>query len=85
MRQRQGGRVAFPLRIPLGDLSSEKLRLLAEVTEQTGAEARLTPAQGILLVDLPDSEGERIAKWLLERDFLPSRPVSIARCAGTDT
>jgi sulfite reductase beta subunit-like hemoprotein len=85
MRQCRGERVAFPLRVPLGDLSSEKLRLLAEVTEQTGAEARLTPAQGILLVDLPGSEGERIAKWLLERDFLPSRPVSIARCAGVDT
>jgi sulfite reductase beta subunit-like hemoprotein len=84
-RQVQAGLLAFPLRIPLGDISSERLRSLAELTERVGAEVRLTPAQGILLADLPEGEGKRIAKWLRERDFLPSRPVSIVRCAGTDT
>jgi ferredoxin-nitrite reductase/sulfite reductase (ferredoxin) len=46
---------------------------------------RITTAQGILLVDIPGSEGERMAGSLRDRGFLPPREVSIVRCAGTDT
>ncbi len=85
MRQRQAGRVAFPVRIPLGDISSERLRSLAELTDRVGAGVRITTAQGILLTDIPETEGERVARSLRDRGFLPPREVSIVRCAGTDT
>ena len=85
MRQRQADRLAFPVRIPFGDISSERLRSLAEVTERVGAGVRTTTAQGILLVDIPETEGERVARSLRDRGFLPPREVSIVRCAGTDT
>jgi sulfite reductase beta subunit-like hemoprotein len=84
-RQVQEGFVAFPLRIPLGDITSERLRSLAELTERVGAEVRITTAQGILLAGIPESEGERMAGSLRDRGFLPPREVSIVRCAGTDT
>jgi ferredoxin-nitrite reductase/sulfite reductase (ferredoxin) len=85
MRQRQADRLAFPVRIPLGDITSERLRSLAELTERVGAEVRITTAQGILLAGIPESEGERMAGSLRDRGFLPPREVSIVRCAGTDT
>jgi sulfite reductase beta subunit-like hemoprotein len=85
MRQRQADRLAFPVRIPLGDISSERLRSLAEVTERVGAGVRTTTAQGILLVDIPGSEGERMARSLRDKGFQPPSAASIVRCAGTDT
>lgn len=85
MRQRQAGRVALPVRIPLGDISSVRLCSLADVTERVGAGVRITTAQGILLVDIPESEGERMAGSLRGQGFLPPREVSIVRCAGTNT
>jgi sulfite reductase beta subunit-like hemoprotein len=84
-RQVQGGFVAFPLRIPLGDITSERLRSLAELTERVGAEVRLTPAQGILLVDVPEPEADRFAISLRDGGFQPPSAVSVGRCAGTDT
>jgi sulfite reductase (ferredoxin) len=83
--QREAGRLAFPVRIPLGDLSSERLRSLAELTERVGAGVRITTAQGILLVDIPETEGEGVAGALRGRGFLPPWAVSLVRCAGTDT
>jgi sulfite reductase beta subunit-like hemoprotein len=85
MRQRQAGCVALPVRIPLGDISSGQLRSLADVTERVGDGVRFTPAQGILLVDVPESEADHVAVSLRDRGFLPPREVSIVRCAGTDT
>lgn len=85
LRQRQAGCVAVPVRIPLGDLSSGQLRSLAELTERVGAGVRITTAQGILLIDIPESDGERVSRALRDRGFHPQRAVSIVRCAGTDT
>jgi sulfite reductase beta subunit-like hemoprotein len=85
IRQRQADRLAFPVAIPLGDLSSDRLRSLAEVSERAGAGVRITTAQGILLTDIPETEGERVARSLRDRGFLPPREVSLVRCAGTDT
>ncbi len=85
MRQRQEGRLAFPVRIPLGDLSSERLRSLANVTERVGAGVRFTPAQGILLVDVPEPEADDVAVSLRDGGFQPPSAASIVRCAGTDT
>ena len=85
MRQRQAGRVAFPVRIPLGDISSERLRSLAELTDRVGAEVRITTAQGILLADVPESEAMLVAALLRDGGFQPPSGASIVRCAGTDT
>jgi sulfite reductase beta subunit-like hemoprotein len=83
--QREAGRLAFPVRIPLGDLSSGQLRSLADVTERVGAGVRITTAQGILLVDIPESKADRVAASLRDRGFQPPSTLSIVRCAGTDT
>lgn len=83
--QREAGHLAFPVRIPLGDLSSERLRSLADVAERVGAGVRITTEQGILLVDIPDSEADRVAALLRDGGFQPASAVSIVRCAGTDT
>ncbi|GAB4240680.1 MAG: nitrite/sulfite reductase [Deltaproteobacteria bacterium] len=85
IRQRQADRLAFPVRIPLGDLSSGRLRSLADEAERVGAGVRITTAQGILLVDIPEPEGDRVAAALREGGFRPPAAVSIVRCAGTDT
>ena len=83
--QREAGRLAFPVRIPLGDLSSKRLRSLAELAEGVGAGVRITTAQGILLVDIPESEADRVAVSLRDGGFQPPSMLSIVRCAGTDT
>jgi len=85
MRQRQADRLAFPVRIPLGDISTERLRSLADVTEHVGAGVRFTPAQGILLVDVPDPEADHVAVSLRDEGFKPPSAAPIVRCAGTDT
>lgn len=85
LRQHPADRLAFPVRIPLGDISTERLRLLADLTERVGAGVRFTPAQGILLVDVPESEADRVAVSLRDGGFQPPSAASIARCAGTDT
>jgi sulfite reductase beta subunit-like hemoprotein len=85
MRQRQAGCVALPVRIPLGDISSGQLRSLADVTERVGDGVRFTPAQGILLIDVPESEADHVAISLRDGGFQPPSAASIVRCAGTDT
>jgi sulfite reductase beta subunit-like hemoprotein len=85
MRQRQADRLAFPVRIPLGDISSGQLRSLADGTERAGGGVRFTPAQEILLVDVPESEADHAAASLRDGGFRPPSAASIVRCAGTDT
>jgi len=85
LRQHQADRLTFPVRIPLGDLSSERLRSIAELTERVGAGVRFTPAQGILLVDIPETEADHVAVSLRDGSFQPPSAASIVRCAGTDT
>ena len=85
LRQRQEGLVALPIRVPLGDLSAGQLRALADAAEESGAEVRLTPAQGIVLADVPKAKGERVARFLRDHGFHSGRAVSLVRCAGTDT
>jgi sulfite reductase beta subunit-like hemoprotein len=85
LRRHPAGCVALPVRIPLGDISSVRLHSLADVTERVGAGVRFTPAQGILLVDVPGPEADRVVVSLRDGGFQPPSAASIARCAGTDT
>ncbi len=83
--QRIPGVVAVPLRIPLGDLSPEQLRVLADLVEEADATARFTPGQGVLLSDLPAGLVEKMAGKLRSAGFLPPSAVALTRCAGTET
>lgn len=85
IRQRQADRIAFPVRIPLGDISPDRLRRLADIAERAGAEVRITAAQGILLADIPEGEADRVVVSLRIAGFSPPSAVSLVRCAGTDS
>ncbi len=84
-RQREPGRAAFPVKVPLGDATAEQLRLLAELVDETGAEIRLTPAQGIVLANLACERAGKVAARLRAAGFSPPASVALTRCAGTDT
>ena len=83
--QRIPGVVAVPVRIPLGDLSPEQLRVLADLAEEADATARFTPAQGVLLSDFPAGLVEMMAGRLRSAGFFPPSAVVLTRCAGTET
>jgi sulfite reductase beta subunit-like hemoprotein len=85
MFQRQRGVVAVPLRVPLADLSPGTLRLLADLLEETGATAVLTPWQGILITDVPENLVPGLTGKVRESEFPPPGVVALTRCAGTET
>jgi sulfite reductase (ferredoxin) len=85
LRQRQPGRVALPIRVPLGDVTSRQLRQLSELAGDTGAQIRLTPAQGMILADLSEGRVGNASARLRMAGFPPPSSVALTRCAGTDT
>ncbi|OGP77207.1 MAG: hypothetical protein A2Z40_00320 [Deltaproteobacteria bacterium RBG_19FT_COMBO_60_16] len=85
LRQRHPGRVALPIRVPLGDVTARQLRQLAELVEETAAEIRFTPAQGMVLADLLEGRVGEASKRLRLAGFSPPSSVPMTRCAGTDT
>jgi sulfite reductase beta subunit-like hemoprotein len=85
LRQRQPGRVALPIRVPLGDVTAEQLRQLAGIVGDTGAEIRFTPAQGMVLANLAEERVGEVSERLRPVSFFPPASVALTRCAGTDT
>jgi sulfite reductase (ferredoxin) len=85
LRQRQQGRVALPFHVPLGDVAANQLRRLAELAGDTGAQIRLTPAQGMILADLAEGRVVDASARLRMAGFSPPASVSLTRCAGIDT
>jgi sulfite reductase beta subunit-like hemoprotein len=85
LRQRQPGRVALPFHAPLGDVAASQLRRLAELAGDTGAQIRLTPAQGMILADLVSGRVGEASARLRMAGFSPPASVALTRCAGTDT
>ena len=85
LRQRQPGRVALPLRVPLGDVTARQLRQLAEIVGETGAEIRFTPAQGMILSNLVEGRVGDASVRLRLAGFSPPASVALTRCSGTDT
>lgn len=83
--QKIPGSVAVPVRVPLGDLSPEQLRALADLAEGTVAIVRFTPGQGILLADLSAAYVEKVVHSLRSKGFFPPSSVPLTRCAGTET
>ncbi len=84
-RQRQPGRAALPLRVPLGDVTARQLRQLAEIAGETGTEIRFTPAQGMVLANLAEGRVGEVSARLRPAGFFPPASVALTRCAGTDT
>jgi len=85
LRQRQPGKVVLPLRVPLGNATTRQLRQLALLLEETGAEIRFTPAQGMLLAGLAEDRAGEASVRLRLSGFSPPASVALTRCAGTDT
>ncbi len=85
LRQLQPGLAALPIRVPLGDVTARQLRQLAELVEETGAEIRLTPAQGMVLANLAEERVGEVSARLRPVGFFPPASVALTRCAGIDT
>ena len=85
LRQRQPGKVALPYHVPLGDVAANQLRKLAELAGDTGAQIRLTPAQGMILADLAEGRVGDASERLRMAGFSPPASMALTRCAGTDT
>jgi sulfite reductase beta subunit-like hemoprotein len=85
LRQRQRGRAALPLRVPLGDVTARQLRQLAELVGETGVEIRFTPAQGMVIANLVEERVGEVSERLRPAGFFPPASVALTRCAGTDT
>jgi sulfite reductase (ferredoxin) len=85
LRQRQPGKVALPFHVPLGDVAAIQLRKLAELAGDTGAQIRITPAQGMILADLVEGRVGDASARLRMAGFSPPSSVALTRCAGTDT
>jgi ferredoxin-nitrite reductase/sulfite reductase (ferredoxin) len=85
LRQRQPGRVALPIRVPLGDVTASQLRQLSDLVSEMGAEIRLTPAQGMILAYLAEERVGEASARLRPVGFFPPASVAMTRCAGIDT
>jgi sulfite reductase beta subunit-like hemoprotein len=83
--QRQEGLAALPVRVPLAELAPDILRRLARLSEDAGAQVRLTPEQGLLLANVPFGDVSRTARELAGMGLFPPAEVALTRCAGADT
>jgi sulfite reductase (ferredoxin) len=66
-------------------VAANQLRKLAELAEDTGAQIRLTPAQGMILADLAEGRVVDASARLRMAGFSPPASVALTRCAGIDT
>lgn len=88
-QQRQRGWYAVTVRCPLGDISADKLRTIAEVARTyCGGRVRITIAQNLLLRWVPESALPRLYQELSFAGLALSeagRVSDITRCPGADT
>lgn len=88
-RQRQAGFSVVTVHLPLGDLSSDQMRLLADITHRYASDhARLTVEQNIVLRWVPDKQLPALYEELKAIGLgLPGAGtiVDVTSCPGTDT
>jgi ferredoxin-nitrite reductase/sulfite reductase (ferredoxin) len=84
-RQRQPGRVALPIKVLLGDVTSVQLRQFSELVGETGTEIRFTPAQGMVLSGLAEERVGEVSERLRSAGFSHPTSAALTRCAGIDT
>ena len=87
-RQKQPGLNYVGLCVPVGRLTSEQLRGIAELADRYGnGEIRLTPDQNVLLAGIPDAKLDALTKEPLLAQ-LPYNPSPVLRglvsCTGND-
>lgn len=87
-QQRQKGFAYAGAAVPLGRLSPEKLRTLADIaSDANGGKIRLTPWQSILLPDIPANQAADILEHM-NATGLTSNPVdplaSMIACSGSN-
>jgi sulfite reductase (ferredoxin) len=81
------GQVAFPIALPIGDITPEQLRGLAAILEQEGLEdVRATQDQNLMVVGVPEAKiavlREKIATIKLGE---PKAGDDVVACPGTST
>ena len=88
-RQRQAGFVAVTLALPLGDITSQQMRRLADITRRfTGDAARTTVEQNILLRWIHEADLPALYQALRQINLHASGAqsiVDVTACPGTDT
>lgn len=88
-RQRQAGFVAVTLALPLGDITSQQMRRLADITRRfTGDTARTTVEQNLLLRWIHEADLPALYQALRAINLHASGAqsiVDVTACPGTDT
>ncbi|BBL81928.1 nitrite/sulfite reductase [Thermus thermophilus] len=87
-RQKQEGFYTVTVRLPLGDITPEGLRALAEIAETYAGEIRSAISQNLLLRFVPEEALGGLYEALLEAGLaLPEAHtlLDITRCPGADT
>lgn len=89
VKQKQDGLYAIKLQIPLGDLSSDHARAIADLTEQYGTGIlRITIAQGLYLLHIQEEALPFFYTELNKLDLASAGAETLAditACPGTDT
>ena len=86
--QRQERYAVATVKLPLGDITSDQMRSLADITREFGGEVRLTVEQNIVLRWVRDADLAGLHAALEAADLAESGAETIAdvtSCPGTDT
>jgi sulfite reductase beta subunit-like hemoprotein len=88
VRQKQAGFYTVVVRLPLGDITPEGLRALADIAETYAGEVRSAISQNLLLRHVPENALGGLYEALLEAGLAYPEAHSlldITRCPGADT
>lgn len=86
-KQKQPGLYVFPVSVPLGQITSAKLRGLARLIEKLGlSEVRTTQDQNLMLLNVPESRLAKLEVELAEIGLATTRRGdSVVTCPGAST
>ena len=87
MEQKQAGRFAYPVSIPLGELNVERLRGIASCARESGiTDIRCTQEQNLLLVDVAGEQLDDLRERLESLGLGEPKPGdNVVSCPGTST
>lgn len=85
--QKQAGLAAFPISVPIGDITGPQLRGLAEIMERLGVhEARVTQDQNLMLLNVPQQHITTLRAALAAVNLSEPRVGDdVVACPGTST
>ncbi|MFW5802703.1 MAG: sulfurtransferase TusA family protein, partial [Verrucomicrobiota bacterium] len=90
LRQRQAGRIAVPLHLPLGFLSADEFARIGDIAARFSSEngVRTTRRQNLIIRSIPENALDELARELrsLDTDMLAPDPIErFVSCAGAST